>query len=496
MKRSSSSPVFGPLMLTCLVLAACGQPEASVPSEATKFNAADRSSQSLKEGSFRQSEDKNNEDNFYGEWLNRYRGFDKEWWFEMIRVPEVFEHLSGRDLNALPDSVLESQAPVIAILDSGVDYEHPALEGKVWQNPNPGTAGCLNDQWGCDTTSEDGDFGQGPGWPFGTSGPGQSCKNESGDTGVQEAACSHGTHIAGLIVGSIKTGVPGLCPMCKVFPIKIVREVDGQGKVPDDAILKALRYIKRLNDLNGGVIRVVNSSFGKFERSLKVQEAVRDLTDSGVLVVAAAGNEGVQNAVYPAAFSDVLSVSAVGSDGSKAWYTNFGPWVDIAAPGGNRRPFQTGPSRLIIMSITPGNSHDMSQGTSVASPLVAGTAGLLMMADPSQTVYQIRDRILRAADRGLYGPAYGDGVNQPWNYRLTDSGEVIPLLGAGLLDVKAAWDKLDRGAHAGKDNDRVQAGCGVIGLNSGDASDAYRLMLSFLFSLPIFLSVLFKRKFL
>ena len=119
-----------------------------------------------------------------------------------------------------------------------------------------------------------------------------------------------------------------------------------------------------------------------------------------------------------------------------------------------------------------------------------------MTADPSQTVYQIRDRILRAADRGLYGPAYGDGVNQPWNYRLTDSGEVIPLLGAGLLDVKAAWDKLDRGAHSGKDNDRVQAGCGVIGLESGEASDAYRLMLSFLFSLPIFLSVLFKRKFL
>ena len=77
----------------------------------------------------------------------------------------------------------------------------------------------------------------------------------------------HGTHIAGIIAGDPEKGVPGICPLCKLIILKIVEDNDGIGKVTDSSILKALQYIYLINTKGLGQVRLINSSFGKFEHS-------------------------------------------------------------------------------------------------------------------------------------------------------------------------------------------------------------------------------------
>lgn len=381
------------------------------------------------------------------------------WWFAALHALEAFTLLGEEKPSELR---FASNAPVIAILDSGLDYLHPALEDKLWRHPRPGETGCADDTFGCDVTragrASAGVWGAGPALPYLTSAAGQACPLSSEFGRLwPSGACVHGTHIAGLIAGDIAEGVPGLCPTCKIWPIKVVEEIAGQGRVLDSAIFAALKYIQKINALYGPTIRVVNMSFGKFDQSLALSLLLKELRKQGVLVVAAAGNENTSLPVFPAALPEALAVTGLGRSGAKASYANFGSWVQIAAPGGEVHEGRAGS----LYSAVPGGGGGYSQGTSVASPLVAAVAGLLFWQDPKLQGEEVKRRILDSADRNLYGSDFAKGYNRHYEVPLVGGREKVGLLGRGVIDAQAALSRAPA-LTQGEEHPRVRPGCGVI----------------------------------
>ncbi|MFS0672227.1 S8 family peptidase [Ornithinibacillus sp. 179-J 7C1 HS] len=210
-----------------------------------------------------------------------------------------------------------SSSQEIAVLDTGVDYNHPDLDGKVLlgydfvQNDNT-----PNDQNG------------------------------------------HGTHVAGIAAAETNngTGIAGMAPNTKILAVRVL-DANGSGSLADiaDGIIYAT---------DAGA-EVINLSLGCNCDTQTLENAVNYAWNRGVVVVAAAGNDGVSTTFEPASYSNVIAVGAVDSRNRKANFSNWGTWVDVMAPG------------VDIASTYPGNSYVYMSGTSMASPYVAGQAALL-----------------------------------------------------------------------------------------------------------------------
>ncbi len=391
-----------------------------------------------------------------------YQQYEAPWWIKQIKMPPLLSTLARQESQLLLGESLAKSSPIIAVIDSGSDISHRALMKRVFRNPLAGKAGCSNDSWGCDTTRGEGQsLGIGPALPFLTSSFGEHCPKAVTRAQMQRrSACLHGTHVAGLIVGDPEHGVDGICPSCRIFPVKVVEEVDGQGRVTDLSFLRALQYIRNLNQLLEEKIKIVNFSFGKFQWSVAVAQIIAQMRREGVLFIAAAGNENVNEKVFPAALPGVIAVTAVDKQGRKSAYANYGSWVAIAAPGGDIENNE----RQGLLSAAPGGEYYFSQGTSVASPVVAAVAGLLLSLSPSMSSEVLRERLLSSADRRLYDADFALGYNERY-YKYDREGRGMPLLGAGLVDVDAAWHYQPTGqANRGEETPkRPPPSCGSLG---------------------------------
>ena len=198
-----------------------------------------------------------------------------------------------------------------------------------------------------------------PGWNFvnGTA----DAKDDNG----------HGTHVAGTIAQSTGNGkgVAGMAPLAKLMPIKVL-SASGSGNSHD--IAAGIRWA-----VDHGA-RVLNLSLGGGGRSLAMESAVDYAKRRGVLVVCAAGNSGSRGVSYPAAYSGSLAVSAVGPQGRAAPYTTYGPEVAIAAPGGDKsQGEEAGVLQQTIGEHGEASAYRWFQGTSMATPHVAGAAALV-----------------------------------------------------------------------------------------------------------------------
>lgn len=421
-----------------------------------------------------------------------YSNHEPPWWFRQVKAPAVVNTLASKEQRLADDETLVTESPIIAIVDSGGDFTHPAIAARVWENPSPGKAGCSNDRFGCDTTRGEGSLlGIGPALPFMTSTPGEPCpKGNSMRAHVLRSSCLHGTHVAGLIVGDAAKGVDGLCPTCKILQVKVVENLDGQGRVTDIAFLRALQYIRNLNQQLKNPIKIVNFSFGKFQWSMAVAHLVEQMRKEGVLFIAAAGNDNLSEKVFPAALSGVLAVTAVDHRGRKTPYANYGSWVDIAAPGG----YMVRSELQGILSAAPGGEFFHSQGTSVASPIVAGVAGLLLSLEPELSGEDLEQRLLSSADQGLYQQAFAL-VDKPRYYRYDQKGNKVPLLGAGLLDANAALKAVRQRVQTLANNKKKkQISCGTLGnIDKGSTQGTLPLPLVFLL-LPLMIVVSLRKK--
>jgi subtilisin family serine protease len=169
----------------------------------------------------------------------------------------------------------------------------------------------------------------------------------------------HGTHVAGSVAALTdnQKGVSGTCPGCTLYDVKVL----------DDAGSGAYSWISE------GIIwaadngaKVINMSLGGRTGSSTVRSAIDYAWGKGVVVVAAAGNDGTSAHAYPAAYNNVLAVGATDNRDSKASFSNYGSsWVDVAAPG------------VGILSTTVDGAYGTKSGTSMATPHVAGEAGLI-----------------------------------------------------------------------------------------------------------------------
>ncbi|CAH0135139.1 Thermophilic serine proteinase [Peribacillus sp. Bi96] len=209
-------------------------------------------------------------------------------------------------------------------------------------------------------------------------------------------AGEHGTHIAGIIAGSANNGIggAGVAPNVKLMPINVF-----DGEYADTAdIIDAIHYAVQ-NKAN-----IINMSLGDTSYSEALNKAVQEAYKKGILIVAAAGNEGdmgknVQR-VYPAAFSNVISVAATDNRDKRPSYSNYHSTVDIAAPGDD------------ILSTLPNGKYGWMSGTSMATPMVTGVAALIWSNEPKLNKTEVEYRLYDSAvDLGTKGKDiyYGNG---------------------------------------------------------------------------------------
>jgi hypothetical protein len=261
-------------------------------------------------------------------------------YFETMRLPLAWDLAPGGD-----DQVL-------AIVDSGVDLGHPDLVGRLL--------------------------------------PGRDVKNGDNEPSDQ---FGHGTEVATVAAAAVDGDrMAGVTPQGRIMPVK----VSGADGMSTDSLIAA--GITWAADHGADVI---NISMGGPVSTGVLKAAVEYAQERDVLVVAAAGNQGHGFASYPAAFDGVVSVAAVDREGRRAGFSNYGPSVDVAAPGVD-----------ILVSSTDRRYH-LKEGTSYSAPIVAGIALLLRGAFPTESAAAIADRLRDGArDAGPLGfdDYYGAGV--------------------------------------------------------------------------------------
>ena len=260
---------------------------------------------------------------------------------------------------------------VVAVLDTGVDYDHEDLSDNMWVNPFEIAGNGVDDDGNGFTDDRFGyDFQDGDGDP--------------------DDDNSHGTHVAGTIaaVGNNGIGVTGVAPNVTLLPVKVLGS-DGRGLM--STLASGINYVTRLR--NDGVnVRIMNASLGGDSLDFSsVTDAVREAGDSDILLVAAAGNNGRNTdfaPYFPASLTNanVISVANTTSTDTLSGTSNFGVVsVDIGAPG-------TG-----VLSTTPNDTYGNRSGTSMATPHVSGAAALLLSVAPNAWIDEVRNQIFDSA---------------------------------------------------------------------------------------------------
>jgi serine protease len=260
----------------------------------------------------------------------------------------------------------------------------------------------------------------------------------------------HGTHVAGTIAQTTNNGVgvTGVAFESSIMPIRVLNR-QGSGSWGD--IADAIRYAA---DHGADVI---NMSLGGPIPSVAIWSSVRYARSKGVVVVAAAGNTGRRGVQFPGALSQVIGVSATRYDEELTWYSSWGPQIDIAAPGGDTRVDQNGDGMMdgvlqntIIAGAPMENDYLLFNGTSMASPHVAGVAALLVSQGVTRpvAVERIMERTARSESRDPehYGAGIVDASRALTHVQLYHGGIrlglALMMLTLLVLGLKRA-DKLD-----------------------------------------------------
>ncbi|MDF5709186.1 MAG: DUF5942 domain-containing protein [Nostoc sp. S4] len=225
----------------------------------------------------------------------------------------------------------------------------------------------------------------------------------------------HGTHVAGTIAQATnnKYGVAGIAYEASLMPLKVLNSYGG-GTVAD--IAEAIKFAADKG------ANVINMSLGGGGESKLMKDAIDYAHRKGVVIVAAAGNESANGASYPARYPHVIGVSAIGPDGEKAPYSNFGAGVDISAPGGSE-------AGKILQETIDENGQGVFlgfQGTSMASPHVAGVAALIKatgIKEPDEVLKVLKQSARVIQDDGLN--YYGAGqLNAEAAVKLAVQGQI------------------------------------------------------------------------
>jgi len=273
--------------------------------------------------------------------------YDAQWALARIEMPQAWDVETG------------STDTVIAVIDAGLDIDHPDLQNQLWTNPGeiPGNGidddnnGYVDDIHGWNIVDDNSDL--------------------SDNTG-------HGTEVAGVIAAEANnsTGIAGVCWNCRLMVVKVVQS-GGVANYSD--IIAGIEYAR-----NKGV-EIINLSLGGYADSLTLQETVEAASETTVLV-GGAGNDNKEIPFYPAAYDAVVAVAGTDAADQKVDTSNYGAWVDVSAPGAG------------IRTTFDGGTYGDASGTSMAVPFVSGLAGLLRSRHGDWSPTLVKAHLLQAVD--------------------------------------------------------------------------------------------------
>jgi serine protease len=301
--------------------------------------------------------------------------FGEQWALTMIRAPEAWDTEKG-------------QAGIrIAIIDTNFERNHPDLTARYDR---------LSRNFEADPPNED--INPGPG-----------------------SFSSHGTAVMGVAAASTNNGI-GIAGLCwEGVTVVALKTSSFDFGLPTANILRAMRYIiDNAQDGSGNqLIHVLNMSFGSYVPDPQMNNLIQEMFRRGVVPVGAAGNDETDMPSYPDDYENVVRVSAVGPDGTKASYSNYGR-IDLAAPGGDTQAGRQGG----VLSTEVGGRYEYTEGTSFAAPYVSAAIALVLSA--GVRVHRLDDAIPPAVE------ILQETAN-PMGRAVPD-----PELGWGIIDVGAA----------------------------------------------------------
>src|SRR3989344_1482277 len=322
------------------------------------------------------------------------------------------------DIDFPESSAYGSYGIVVAVLDTGVDYNHEDITQNMLINKNEipnndvddDNNGYVDDIYGYDFISRVSD-------PL--------------DYGFSPAG--HGTHIAGTIaaVQNNQIGMPGICKNCKIMALKIFPSL------PVSAIIEAISYA-----VDNGA-NVISMSIGGFAFSQNFQNAINDAYLNNLVIVAGAGNDASKtDNFYPCSFDNVLCVAATNNKDKKAWFSNYGDGVDLSAPGVDIYSLRAKDTDMYWQSKNPsdpirfkhvineyGQQNDngkyyIATGTSMATPHVSGLVGAIWGIYPNLKNSEIETIVKTYVDKI-------DDINQKYKGKI----------GTGRINVKYSLEK-------------------------------------------------------
>jgi hypothetical protein len=354
--------------------------------------------------------------------------------------PGLRQQLWGANMLDLPRAwsiTTGSPNVVVASIDMGVRFDHPDMAGVY---TNDGYDFVSSDSFGAPETMCDGTTFTS------TNGDGDGPDNDPGDPDDLEfddfLGCwdhsslgDHGLWTSGIIgaIGNDGVGGAGAAWSVKIRPIRVLG-ITGDGS--DFDIAQGVLYAAGLPaaGANGTLVQaptraaIINMSLGGPGRSTVLRNAIAAAVAAGSLIVASAGNDGLDVPQYPAAYDGVMAVAAVGEDGLLATYSNGGTFISVAAPGGDFRFDDNGGGGVYGPGWnfnTGAAVHLFGYGTSASAPYVSGIAALLLAQTPSLTAAQLRSHIEQFATRpagATRSDSYGWGIANAYNALTQQNG--------------------------------------------------------------------------
>ncbi|MEH1823494.1 MAG: S8 family peptidase [Nostoc sp.] len=273
------------------------------------------------------------------------------WGADLVKAPEVWAHgYTGKGV-------------VVAVLDTGVDYNHEDLSNNIWTNSKEIPGNGIDDDG-------NGYVDDSSGWNF----------SENNNNTLDQNG--HGTHVSGTIAGENNNyGVTGIAYDAKIMPVKVLND-SGSGSY--SSIAKGIHYA-----VDNGA-NVINLSLGGGSSNRTLESAINYASSKGVIVVMAAGNDGDSSPGYPARYASKsgIAVGAVDRNNNMPDFSN--------RSGTNEISYVTAPGVKVYSSV-PNNQYATYSGTSMATPHVAGIVALMLSANPNLTDAQVRQIVTETA---------------------------------------------------------------------------------------------------
>ena len=280
---------------------------------------------------------------------------------------------------------------IVAVIDTGIDYQHPELIENVWINPGEDVNGNgFVDALDFNGLDDDGngfvddirgwDFTDAPNYPSG----GDFLERDNDPMDEH----GHGTGVSGLIAAKAdnQTGIAGLAHNCRVMAL---RSFNANGYGEEDDAASAILYAVA----NGA--QIINMSFGDTFVSHVLNDVISYAAAQGVVLVASSGNSSTDQIHYPSGFAETISVGATDENDQLAGYSNFGPTVDLTAPGSS------------VLGLDLHSAYRIWDGTSFSAPYVSAAAALLLSQRPGLTPEVVRSILVNSAD-DLGDPGWDD----------------------------------------------------------------------------------------